>query len=116
MAWLCSSAIDRTLWPNCGNPTPRHRVGFLASPALHDRRNASVWDRLSAFCSNVDGVVYGHHIACDARAGQRRSGDAVPRIRERVCFHDVGARCAATGARAVGCSSCYRGLADPNAS
>ena len=49
MAWLCSSAIGRTLWPNCGNPTPRHRVGFLASPALHDRRNASIRDRLSLF-------------------------------------------------------------------
>ena len=49
MAWLCSSAIDRTPWSNCGNASPRDRVGLLASSAVHDRRNASIRDRLSLF-------------------------------------------------------------------
>ena len=116
MAWLCSSAIDRALRPNWGNANPRHRVGGLASPAVRDRRNASIWDRLSPFCSDVVGVVDGDHIGCAACAGQRNSGDALPHIREHLCIRDVGTRCAATGAGPVDCSSRYRGLADPDAS
>jgi len=113
MARFRSSRIDRTLWSNCGNARPRHCVGLLASPALHDRRNASIWDRFSAFCSDVDGVVDGYHIGCDARARKCNSGDAIPRICEHLCIYDVGARCAATRAGAVARSSWYRGLADP---
>ena len=61
-------------------------------------------------------MVDGHHPRRDARAGQRSSGDAFPRIRELVCVHDVGTRYASIRFGAVGHSSCYRELADADSS
>ena len=57
-------------------------------------------------------MVNGDHTNHDAGPGQRNFGDALPRIRQLVCIHDVGARYAAIRAGSVDRNSWYRRLAD----
>src|SRR5438067_13777857 len=112
MAWLCPSAIARTLWTDRGNANSRYRMGVLASAALHHQRNAAIWDRVPSVRSRVDGVVDGNDTNHDARAGQRSCGHALPRLCKRVRVHDVAARWAAFRPRTVDRSSWHCCLAD----
>ncbi len=105
MAWLCPTAIGGTVGTDRGNAGPRFRVGALAPAALYHQRNAAIWDWVHTVRSRVDSVVDGDDTNHDAHAGQRSFGNALPCIRERLCVHDVGARCAAIRAGTLDHSS-----------